>query len=106
MDEKDTFLAGDVATIKVIVLGNYERDKYKYGFDPNLTANGKMGNSSLLSGLSYNFYEDPSVWRISFIPIRVGLFNVLVTDDNFNVLDSSLHFQVTAGLISCSRNEN
>ncbi|XP_058212496.1 protein GAMETE EXPRESSED 2 [Rhododendron vialii] len=96
-DQKDTFMAGDVATIKVIVLGNYERDKYKYGFDPNVTVNGKMGNSSLLSGLSSNFDKDPSVWRISFIPIRFGLFNVLVTDDNFNVLDSSLHFRVTAG---------
>ncbi|KAH7842189.1 hypothetical protein Vadar_002493 [Vaccinium darrowii] len=97
LDEKDTFSAGDVATIKVIVLGNYERDKYRYGFNPNVTVNGKMGNSSLLSGLSYNFDEDPSVWRISFIPIRVGLFNVLVTDDNFNVLDSSMHFRVTEG---------
>ncbi|XP_052190913.1 protein GAMETE EXPRESSED 2 isoform X2 [Diospyros lotus] len=98
-DEKDTFAAGDIATIKVKILGNYERDKYKYTFHPNITVNGKMGNSSLVSGVSLNFDGELSDWRISFVPIKVGLFNVLVTDEHFNVLDSSLHFQVTPGKI-------
>ncbi|GMP76486.1 hypothetical protein CsSME_00033135 [Camellia sinensis var. sinensis] len=97
LDDRDTFLAGDIATIKVKLLGNYERDKYKYGFNPNITVNEKMGNSSLISGVSFNFDSNPSDWRISFVPIMVGLFNVLVTDDHFNVLDSSLHFRVTPG---------
>ncbi|KAL6990000.1 hypothetical protein U1Q18_015752 [Sarracenia purpurea var. burkii] len=99
LDEKDTFAAGDVAIIKVKVLGNYERDKYGFAFNPNITVNGKMGNSSLISGVSSNFDANPieSDWRISFIPIMVGLFNVLVTDDHFYVLDSSLHFRVTPG---------
>ncbi|PSR92570.1 Protein GAMETE EXPRESSED like [Actinidia chinensis var. chinensis] len=99
LDEKDTFAAGDIATIKVKVLGNYERDKYKYAFNPNITVDGKMGNSSLVSGVSSNFDGDTSDWRISFVPITVGLFNVLVTDEHFNVLDSSLHFRVTPGKI-------
>ncbi|CAL5413093.1 unnamed protein product [Camellia sinensis] len=97
LDDKDTFLAGDIATINVKLLGNYERDKYKYAFNPNITVNEKMGNSSLISGVSFNFDSNPSDWRISFVPIMVGLFNVLVTDDHFNVLDSSLHFRVTPG---------
>jgi len=96
-DEKDTFAAGDIATIKVKILGNYEGEKYKYTFHPNITVNGKMGNSSLVSGVCLNFDGELSDWRISFVPIKVGLFNVLVTDEHFNVLDSSLHFQVTPG---------
>ncbi|XAR57061.1 hypothetical protein NMG60_11025073 [Bertholletia excelsa] len=99
LDGKGEFVAGDVANIRVKVLGNYERDKYKFGFNPNITVNGKMGNSSLISGVSSNFDRDTSDWRISFVPIMAGLFNLLITDGHFNVLDSSLHFTVKAGKI-------
>lgn len=97
-DGNDTFVAGDIATIKVKVLGNFESGKYKYPFNPNITVNDKMGNSSYISGVSLRFDVDVNNWRISFIPIMVGLFNVLITEENFNVLDSSLHFRVTPGL--------
>ncbi|KAL3505706.1 hypothetical protein ACH5RR_031088 [Cinchona calisaya] len=96
-DGNDTFVAGDIATIKVKVLGTFESGKYKYPFNPNITVNDKMGNSSYISGVSSYFDDDVNNWRISFIPIMVGSFNVLITDDNFNVLDSSLHFRVTPG---------
>lgn len=98
LDDKDTFAAGDIATIKVKVLGNFETHKYNHTFNPNITVNDKMGNSSLISGVSSNFDGDFSNWRISFVPIMVGLFNVLITDDNFKVFDSSMHFRVTPGL--------
>lgn len=98
MDGNDNFVAGDLATIKVRVLGNFE--KYKYAFSPNVSVNDKMGNSCYVSGVSSNLDGDFNDWRVSFIPIMVGLFNVLITDDNFNVFDSSLSFRVTPGLIS------
>ncbi|KAA8548952.1 hypothetical protein F0562_000636 [Nyssa sinensis] len=97
LDDKDTCVAGDIATIKVRVLGNFESDKYKYAFNPNITVNGKMGNSSYISGVSSNFHGDTSNWRIFFTPIMAGLFNVLINDDHFRVIDSSLHFRVTPG---------
>ncbi|XP_059632750.1 protein GAMETE EXPRESSED 2 [Cornus florida] len=97
LDDKDTFLAGDIASIKVRVLGNFNSSNYKYAFSPNITVNDKMGNNSLISGLSSNFGADLSNWRITFTPIMVGLFNVLITDDHFNVFDSSMHFRVTPG---------
>lgn len=99
LNNNDTFVAGEIATIKVIVLGNYDGGKYKHPFNPNITVNDKMGNSSLISGVSSSFdFADTGNWRILFTPIMVGLFNVLITDEHFHVLDSSLHFQVTAGL--------
>ncbi|KAK6161087.1 hypothetical protein DH2020_004468 [Rehmannia glutinosa] len=97
LNDKDTFVAGDIATIKVIVLGNYETGKYEFPFNPNITVNDKMGNSSFVTGVSLNFDGGTENWRISFNPIMVGLFNVLITDENFRVLDASLHFRVNPG---------
>ncbi|XP_012828126.1 PREDICTED: LOW QUALITY PROTEIN: protein GAMETE EXPRESSED 2 [Erythranthe guttata] len=56
-----------------------------------------MGNSSFITGVSLHFNGGTDTWRISFVPIMVGLFNVLVTDEHFRVLDSSLHFRVNSG---------
>lgn len=98
-NENGTFEAGEVATVNVKVLGNFERAKFKNSFNPNITVDDKMGNSTFISGVSTYFGDDLNNWRISFIPIRVGLFNLLISDENFKVLDSSLHFQVTPGLI-------
>lgn len=92
-----TFVAGEVATIKVIVLGSFEASKYEYPFNPNITANDKTGNSSYVSGVSSQFGDDVNSWVISFIPIMAGLFNVLITDDHFDVFDSSLHFRTIPG---------
>ncbi|KAK4338873.1 hypothetical protein RND71_040335 [Anisodus tanguticus] len=99
VDNNDTFLAGAVATIMVKVIGNHDPAKFKHPFNPNISVNDKMGNSSYISGVSSNFGGNFEDWRISFVPIMTGLFNVLITDDHFNVFDSSLHFQVTPGNI-------
>ncbi|MCD7455627.1 hypothetical protein HAX54_028836 [Datura stramonium] len=99
VDNNDTFVAGVVATIMMKVIGNFDPAKLKHPFNPNISVNDKMGNSSYISGVSSNFGGNFGDWRISFVPIMTGLFNVLITDDHFNVFDSSLHFQVTPGNI-------
>ncbi|XP_061369324.1 protein GAMETE EXPRESSED 2, partial [Gastrolobium bilobum] len=95
-DDKGTFLAGDTATVKVKVLENADKID-KNAFDPILTVNGKPGNSSYVSTVLSDFQGDSNNWKISFTPIRVGLFNVLINEDRYKVYDSSLHFQVEPG---------
>ncbi|KAG2721400.1 hypothetical protein I3760_02G080800 [Carya illinoinensis] len=96
LDDKDTFRAGDIANIKIKVLEHADRLD-RNAFKPILTVNGKMGNSSYVSGVLYDFAGDPSDWRISFTVITVGLFNVFIEEHNFQVFDSSMHFQVEPG---------
>ncbi|KAL2229739.1 UNVERIFIED_CONTAM: Protein GAMETE EXPRESSED 2 [Sesamum indicum] len=97
LNDNDTFVAGATATINVRVLGNYESGKYEFPFKPNITVNDKMGNSSFVTGVTLHVDGGTENWSISFIPIMVGLFNVLITDQHFHVLDSSLHFGVNPG---------
>ncbi|KAL0414762.1 UNVERIFIED_CONTAM: protein GAMETE EXPRESSED 2 [Sesamum radiatum] len=97
LNDSDTFVAGATATINVKVLGNYESGKYEFPFKPNITVNDKMGNSSVVTGVTLHVDGGTENWSISFIPIMVGLFNVLITDQHFYVLDSSLHFRVNPG---------
>ncbi|KAF3658328.1 Protein GAMETE EXPRESSED 2, partial [Capsicum annuum] len=99
LDNNGTYVAGAVATIMVKVIENFDPAKVKHPFNPNISVNDKMGNSSYISGVSSNFGGNFGDWTISFVPIMTGLFNVLITDDHFNVFDSSLHFQVTPGSI-------
>lgn len=105
LDDNNTFKAGDLATINIKLLGDFDTggklpfDKHALNF--TITANGKIGNSSYISGVSSNFEGDPSTWSLSFTPIMVGVFNVLINDDGFGVLDSSLHFEVTPGFNFC-----
>ncbi|XP_040999914.1 protein GAMETE EXPRESSED 2 isoform X4 [Juglans microcarpa x Juglans regia] len=96
LDDKDTFRAGDIANIKIKVLEHADRLD-RNAFKPILTVNGKMGNSSYVSGVLLDFAGNPSDWRISFTVITVGLFNVFIEENNFHVFDSSMHFQVEPG---------
>lgn len=96
-DDKGTFQAGETATIKVKVLENADKID-RNAFKPILTVNGKAGNSSYVSTVLSNFEGDPNEWKIFFTPIKVGLFNVLINEDRYQVYDSSLHFQVEPGL--------
>lgn len=90
-----TLRVGESAAIDVKVLGNIENAS---DFKPILTVNGKPGNSCYVSGVGLERYgEGPISWKIVFVPIRVGLFNVIVTEDLFRVLDSSLHFEALPG---------
>lgn len=95
-DDKDTFKAGDIATVGIKVLNNFHKLD-KNAFNPTLIVNGKIGNSSYISGVHTDF-EDPGNWKILFTTITAGLFNVIVNEDRYHVLDSSLHFQVEPGL--------
>ncbi|KAI4317565.1 hypothetical protein L6164_025428 [Bauhinia variegata] len=96
LDDRNTFKAGDTAAIKVKVLENADKID-RSSFKLTLTVNGKAGNSSYASTVLLNFEGDPNDWRIFFTPIRIGLFNVLINEDNYQVYDSSLHFQVEPG---------
>ncbi|KAH8502369.1 hypothetical protein H0E87_013897 [Populus deltoides] len=100
--DNNTFQAGDVATIKIKVLGEFDRSKGN-AFSPKITVNGKMGNSCFVSGVLLDVAgQDTDTWRILFTPIRVGVFNVFIEDGPFHVFDSSLHFEVKAGKIYAS----
>ena len=96
LDDKDTFRAGDTAIIKIKVLEHADKID-KNAFNPTLTVNGKMGNSSFVSGVVSDFGGDFNDWRIYFIPITAGLFNVFIEEVHYEVLDSSMHFQVEPG---------
>lgn len=107
LDDKDTFRAGDTATIKIKVLEHADKID-KNAFNSTLTVNGKMGNSSFVSGVVSDFGGDFNDWRIYFIPITAGLFNVFIEEVHYEVLDSSMHFQVEPGfylfiIIICSQ---
>lgn len=97
LEDKHTYVVGDTATIKIKILGNFDPKSYNVSFNPTISVNEKAGNSSFISGLSLNFGDDLNSWNISFVPILIGTFNVVITDDHFSVLDSSLHFFVNPG---------
>ncbi|XP_048233557.1 protein GAMETE EXPRESSED 2 isoform X2 [Ricinus communis] len=103
LNDNNTFQAGDIAAIKIIVLGEFDSKVNasldRSSFSPILTVNGKKGNSSFVSGVFLDTSGDTNSWRILFTPIRVGVFNVLINDDPFKVFDSSLHFKVVPGRI-------
>ncbi|XP_052620731.1 protein GAMETE EXPRESSED 2 isoform X1 [Lactuca sativa] len=95
MDDDDEFYPGDIATIEVKILGNYNSEEYKYPFDPNITVNGSMGNSSYVTDVHSDFGNDTNNWRILFKPIMVGVFYMVIDDEHFRVHDNSLHFHVS-----------
>ncbi|XP_050214709.1 protein GAMETE EXPRESSED 2 isoform X5 [Mercurialis annua] len=100
LNDNNTFEAGEVAAIKIIVLGEFDsKGNASLAFNPILTVNGKKGNSSFVSGVSVDTSGDTSTWKILFTPIRVGVFNVFVADDPFKVFDSSLHFNAVSAKI-------
>ncbi|CAL9041571.1 unnamed protein product [Musa banksii] len=103
LDDKNAFQAGDTATIKIKILDDSCRSRNSsFSIAPmnfSLIINGKKGNSSYISGVLQYLDGDPVFWNISFTPIRVGQFPVVITDENIGILDSSLHFTVTTGHI-------
>ena len=96
LDDKDTFKAGDIATIKIKLLNNFDKLD-KNVFKPTLSVNGKTGNNSYVSGVLTDFEGNPNDWKIFFTTITAGLFNVMINEDRYQVFDSSLHFQVEPG---------
>ncbi|CAH8299742.1 unnamed protein product [Eruca vesicaria subsp. sativa] len=102
-DDKNEFQSGEIALISIKVLGNFETSGNaslgQGAFKPTLTVNSKTGNSTYITGVSLDLGDDVSTWKISFIPIMVGVFNIVIEDKTFKVLDSSLHFEVEPGLM-------
>ncbi|KAL8171421.1 hypothetical protein V2J09_023225 [Rumex salicifolius] len=97
LGDNNKFIAGDNATIRIKVLGSFDFSAPKHAFVPSISVNEKPGNSSFVSSLCFNLVGDPGSWSVSFVPISVGVFNVLITEDRFGVLDSSLQFFVDPG---------
>ncbi|CAM8993172.1 unnamed protein product [Rhodiola kirilowii] len=99
LNDNNTFTAGDTATIKVKVFADNLQVFVKTPLNLTLTVNGKAGNNTYISGVYSSFVGDSESWFLSFIPISAGVFNVIIADDVYNVLDSSLHFQAVAGRV-------
>ncbi|KAK9139316.1 hypothetical protein Scep_008997 [Stephania cephalantha] len=102
LNDKKTFEAGDVATIKIKVVdaiaGNNASDPLNgRGLNLTLVVNGKTGNSTYVSGVSFAVNGDFANWSISFVPISVGVFNVDIIDEHFGISDASLRFEVLPG---------
>ncbi|KAL9282862.1 putative immunoglobulin-like protein [Arabidopsis thaliana] len=102
-NDKNKFKSGEISEISIKVLGNFDNHGNaslgQRAFKPTVTVNGKIGNSTYISGVSLDLGEDISNWKIYFTPIMVGIFNIVIDEENFKVLDSSLHFEVEAGLM-------
>ncbi|XP_020877406.1 protein GAMETE EXPRESSED 2 isoform X3 [Arabidopsis lyrata subsp. lyrata] len=102
-NDKNKFKSGEIAEILIKVLGNFDSHGNaslgQRAFKPTVTVNAKIGNSSYISGVYLDLGEDISNWKIYFTPIMVGIFNIVIDDENFKVLDSSLHFEVEPGLM-------
>ncbi|KAK9161608.1 hypothetical protein Syun_007949 [Stephania yunnanensis] len=98
LNDKKTFEAGDVATIKIKVvddIGNNASDPLNGGrLNLTLVVNGRTGNSTYVSGVSFAVDGDFANWSISFVPISVGVFNVDIIDEHLGISDASLRFQV------------
>ncbi|KAM7251560.1 hypothetical protein ACFE04_023443 [Oxalis oulophora] len=100
-NDNNIFEAGEVATIMIKLLGNFDDSLSNTSFNPLLIVNDKMGNSCYVSTVAShtNDHKDTGSWKIIFTPIMAGLFNVVIQDDPFQVFDSSLHYNVLPGQI-------
>ncbi|KAJ0594638.1 putative immunoglobulin-like, Filamin family [Helianthus annuus] len=92
---KMEYRAGETAAIVVSVLEGFESKQDEQAFNPSVSMNGVMGNSSLVTGLWF----DRNNWRIFFMPIMTGSFHVSINDDRFNVHSYSIHYRVNPGPI-------
>ncbi|KAG1364414.1 protein GAMETE EXPRESSED 2 [Cocos nucifera] len=99
LDDKNTFQAGEIATIKIKLLDYSFSDKNfsNHPMNFSLSVSGKKGNSSYVSGVFSYLEGDPAFWNISFIPMWAGKFTAVITEDHLGISDSTLHFSVTAG---------
>ncbi|KAF9605446.1 hypothetical protein IFM89_017465, partial [Coptis chinensis] len=99
LNDANTIVAGTPATIKIKLVGNFDNQTNLHEHPINLIVrvNEKIGNSSYITGLCSNTEGDPVKWDITFLPILVGTFNVLIIDNEYNIHDSSLQFHVTPG---------
>ncbi|KAG0458934.1 hypothetical protein HPP92_022062 [Vanilla planifolia] len=100
LDDRSIYQAGDAATVRIKLLdnsfnGNLSTVKLYF----SVSVCWQKGNSSYISAVFLYVGEDSSFYNISFTPIRVGEFSLIVVEDFSGVSDSSLHFRVIAGHI-------
>lgn len=100
---REGFRAGENKAIKIEVYVDFKSEQDKHSFNPKVSMNGVMGNSSLITGL----WCDMNNLKIYFIPIMVGKFDVLITESRFHIYNRMLTYHVTpapiyepAGIVS------
>ncbi|KAI3756584.1 hypothetical protein L1987_56406 [Smallanthus sonchifolius] len=98
-DGKMVYRAGENAVINIHIMRDFKSEKERLSFNPNVSIRiwpiAVMGNSSLITG----FWCDMNSLRIFLIPIMVGSFSVLLTENRFGFMDATLRFNVTPGPI-------
>ncbi|KAF5198877.1 Gamete expressed [Thalictrum thalictroides] len=101
LNDNNIFEAGSIGIVKIKVVGNFDNHTnqilHENPINLTVTVNDKMGNSSYISGVFSTTEGDPTNWNISFIPISVGTYNLVINDDRYKIFDSSLHFQAIPG---------
>ncbi|MQM01072.1 hypothetical protein Taro_033821, partial [Colocasia esculenta] len=100
LDDRNAFLAGDMATIMIRPFGVSpdETDFGRYAVNFTLSVDGKKGNSSRVSTvMPYTPEGDCLSWNITFVPIWAGSFMAIVEEEHSGAMDSSLHFRVAPG---------
>ncbi|CAN8307308.1 unnamed protein product [Cochlearia groenlandica] len=92
---QNKFKAGETS----IVIIRVSENKTNALFQPTLSVNSKTGNMIYIIGVSMKFSFHNTTGTISFIPIKIGIFNIFIEDKNYKVSNSSLYFEAKPGLI-------
>ncbi|CAN6182351.1 unnamed protein product [Urochloa humidicola] len=99
LDGKSAFTAGETATITIMPLDfpNPSDPSRRASLNFWVSVRGKKGNSTYITDVSSHIGEDPSTWRLTFVPLRAGGdFVALVAEERLSVGESSLYFTVAA----------
>ncbi|CAN6217719.1 unnamed protein product [Urochloa humidicola] len=99
LDGKSAFTAGDTATITIMPLDfpNPGDPSRRASLNFWVSVRGKKGNSTYITDVTSHIGEDPSTWRLTFVPLRAGAdYVALVAEERLSVGESSLYFTVAA----------
>lgn len=104
LDDKSTFQAGETVTITIHAMGLPPSGggMRPSSFYFSLTVNGKKGNSTLVTDVTAHIGDDPSSWRITFVPLKAGDFIALAAEERFSAGESASQFTVTAAGVHAS----
>ncbi|OEL30159.1 Protein GAMETE EXPRESSED 2 [Dichanthelium oligosanthes] len=96
LEGKSAFIAGDTAAITVRPLDLPDGASLRSLLSFWVSVNGKKGNSTYITDVAVHLGDDPSTWKITFVPLRAGDFVALVAEARLSVGESSLQFTVAA----------
>nr|GEZ06067.1 hypothetical protein [Tanacetum cinerariifolium] len=82
-----------------IPTSGFKNEQDKHLFNPHVSVQSKKGNSSFITGIHSHFGDDLSKWRIMFVPIMVGAYYMITTEDHFKIMDHTLHYIASPGEI-------